>query len=174
MDCIGPDDVHDHHQQIPYGDNWCIMNRANHALTASSSSVIDVLASLDMPRNRLAAHHHIVDGASYEAAIKLVALLGSDTRTVCAMIGIHRDALNRRIRRGAHLSPAQGDRLYWVVLALEAVISLHNDNITKPMRWLTRPAWGLGGERPAEVLTSPMGAQAVIDLTGRIEHGVPY
>ena len=120
------------------------MNRANHALTASSSSVTDVLASLDMPR------------------------------TVCAMIGIHRDELSRQIRRGVHLSPAQGDRLYWVVLALEAVISLYNGDITKSLRWLTRPAWGFGGERPAEVLTSPMGAQAVIDLAGGIEHGVPY
>ena len=56
------------------------MNRANHALTASSSSVTDVLASLDMPRNRLAAHQHIVAGVSPEVVIKLVALLGSDTR----------------------------------------------------------------------------------------------
>ena len=150
------------------------MNRANHALTASSSSVTDVLASLDMPRNRLAAHQHIVAGVSPEVVIKLVALLGSDTRTVCAMIGIHRDELSRQIRRGVHLSPAQGDRLYWVVLALEAVISLYNGDITKSLRWLTRPAWGFGGERPAEVLTSPMGAQAVIDLAGRIEHGIPY
>ncbi len=52
------------------------MNRANHALTASSSSVTDVLASLDMPRNRLAAHQHIVAGVSPEVVIKLVALLG--------------------------------------------------------------------------------------------------
>lgn len=104
----------------------------------------------------------------------MVALLGSDTHTVCTMIGIHQDTLSRQIRRGVHLSPAQGDRLYWVVLALEAVLSLHNRDITKSLRWLTRPAWGFGGERPAEELTSPMGAQAVLDLAGRIEHGVPY
>lgn len=150
------------------------MNRANHVPTTSGSSVTDVLASLALPRNRLAAHRHIVAGVSPEVVIKLIALLGSDTRTVCAMIGIRRDALSRRISQGAHLSPAQGDRLYWVALAMEAVLSLHNGDIIKSMRWLARPAWGLGGERPAEVLTSPMGAQAVIDLAGRIEHGVPY
>ncbi|MFQ2462413.1 antitoxin Xre/MbcA/ParS toxin-binding domain-containing protein [Aeromonas caviae] len=36
-----------------------------------------------------------------------------------------------------------------------------------------RSAWGLGGEKPADVITTPMGAQAVIDLVGRIRHGIP-
>ncbi|MFQ2782283.1 antitoxin Xre/MbcA/ParS toxin-binding domain-containing protein [Aeromonas caviae] len=34
------------------------------------------------------------------------------------------------------------------------------------------PARGLGGVAPATLLTTQMGVQAVIDLVGRIQHGV--
>ncbi|WP_265177336.1 MbcA/ParS/Xre antitoxin family protein [Aeromonas veronii] len=52
-------------------------------------------------------------------------------------------------------------------------MSGHLRDTAKTMRWLTRSAWGLGGEKPADVITTPMGAQAVIDLVGRIRHGIP-
>ncbi|MDO2954101.1 DUF2384 domain-containing protein [Aeromonas simiae] len=40
------------------------------------------------------------------------------------------------------------------------------------MSWLNRTAWGLGGVAPATLLTTQMGVQAVVELVGRIEHGV--
>ncbi|WP_268844002.1 MULTISPECIES: antitoxin Xre/MbcA/ParS toxin-binding domain-containing protein [Aeromonas] len=40
------------------------------------------------------------------------------------------------------------------------------------MAWLHCPAKGLGGEIPMNILTTPSGVQAVVDLIGRIEHGV--
>ena len=45
-------------------------------------------------------------------------------------------------------------------------------NAIKAVSWLNRTAWGLGGVAPATLLTTQMGVQAVIDLVGRIEHGV--
>lgn len=46
-----------------------------------------------------------------------------------------------------------------------------NDN-TKSIAWLHQPAKGLGGKMPAELLSTSVGVQAVVDLVGRIEHGV--
>ncbi|WP_370560216.1 hypothetical protein [Edwardsiella tarda] len=66
--------------------------------------------------------------------------MGSNTRTICQMIGISRDTLNRQIKRGNSLSTAQGDRVYWVALAVDAAISLHRGDTAKTMRWLTRSA----------------------------------
>nr|WP_246878148.1 antitoxin Xre/MbcA/ParS toxin-binding domain-containing protein [Aeromonas sp. PrichA-15] len=40
------------------------------------------------------------------------------------------------------------------------------------MSWINRPAWGLGGVAPATLLNRPMGVQAVVNLVGRIQHGV--
>lgn len=38
--------------------------------------------------------------------------------------------------------------------------------------WLRRPALGLGGQRPADLICTPEGAQQVQDLLGRLEYGV--
>ncbi|WP_307773530.1 antitoxin Xre/MbcA/ParS toxin-binding domain-containing protein [Aeromonas veronii] len=143
-----------------------------HVEQSPTTSNLSVLESLGLPRNWLAAHQHIVSGVSPEIVVKLSSLLGSNTRTICQMIGISRDTLNRQIKRGNRLSTAQGDRVYWAALAVDAAISLHRGDTAKTMRWLTRSAWGLGGEKPADVITTPMGAQAVIDLVGRIRHGI--
>ncbi|WP_429114309.1 antitoxin Xre/MbcA/ParS toxin-binding domain-containing protein [Aeromonas rivipollensis] len=40
------------------------------------------------------------------------------------------------------------------------------------LSWLHRPAWSLGGVAPADLLTTSMGVQAVVDLVGQVEHGV--
>ena len=144
-----------------------------HVEQSPPTSNLSVLESLGLPRNWLAAHQHIVSGVSPEIVVKLSKLLGSNTRTICQMIGISRDTLNRQIKRGNRLSTAQGDRVYWAALAVDAAISLHRGDTAKTMRWLTRSTWGLGGEKPADVITTPMGAQAVIDLVGRIRHGIP-
>ena len=46
------------------------------------------------------------------------------------------------------------------------------DDALRALSWLHRPARGLGGVAPATLLTTQMGVQAVIDLVGRIQHGV--
>nr|WP_272938935.1 antitoxin Xre/MbcA/ParS toxin-binding domain-containing protein [Aeromonas veronii] len=64
-------------------------------------------------------------------------------------------------------------RVYGVVQALNAAaLSLNKNDTAKALSWINRPAWGLGGKRPAEVLSTALGAQAVIVLVGRIQHGV--
>ncbi|MFQ1651378.1 antitoxin Xre/MbcA/ParS toxin-binding domain-containing protein, partial [Aeromonas veronii] len=63
-------------------------------------------------------------------------------------------------------------RVYGVILALDAVRSLNENDNTKSIAWLHQPAKGLGGKMPAELLSTSVGVQAVVDLVGRIEHGV--
>ncbi|MGU5664311.1 antitoxin Xre/MbcA/ParS toxin-binding domain-containing protein [Aeromonas sanarellii] len=63
-------------------------------------------------------------------------------------------------------------RVYGVILALDAARSLNENDNTKSIAWLHQPAKGLGGKMPAELLSTSVGVQAVVDLVGRIEHGV--
>ncbi|WP_279452094.1 antitoxin Xre/MbcA/ParS toxin-binding domain-containing protein [Aeromonas hydrophila] len=70
------------------------------------------------------------------------------------------------------LSISQGARVYGVAQALDAVLVFHRNDTVKTLSWLNRTAWGLGGVAPAQLLNTPMGVQAVIDLVGRIQHGV--
>jgi putative toxin-antitoxin system antitoxin component (TIGR02293 family) len=55
---------------------------------------------------------------------------------------------------------------------MEAAESLFEGDRGKALEWLNKPARALGGNPPATFLTTAVGAQAVIDLIGQIEHGV--
>ncbi|MCE9958708.1 DUF2384 domain-containing protein [Aeromonas rivipollensis] len=103
---------------------------------------------------------------------QLAGTVKTDVGSICRLAGISRRTVARKLRIGATLSISQGTRVYGVVQALEAALSLNKKDTAKALSWLNRPAWGLGGKRPAEVLSTALGAQAVIVLVGRIQHGV--
>ncbi|MCR3895327.1 DUF2384 domain-containing protein [Aeromonas caviae] len=84
--------------------------------------------------------------------------------SICQLVGISRSTVACKLRIGAPLSISQGAKVYGVVQALEAVLSLHRNNAARALSWLHRPAWGLGGVAPAKLLTTPMGVQAVVHL----------
>ena len=131
-----------------------------------------LLEGLGIPRDPLGAHVWIVAGVAPDILYRFAELMRTDVGTVCQWAGISRSTLARKLRIAVPLSISQGARVYGVAQALEAVLSLHRNNTARALSWLHRPAWGLGGKRPAEVLSTALGAQAVIVLVGRIQHGV--
>jgi len=137
--------------------------------TASTKTIFD---SLGIPSDPLGAHLWIVAGVAPGIIHRLAELMNTDSGLICRLAGISRSTVARKLRIEAPLSISQGARVYGVVQALEAVLFLHRNNTARALSWLHRPAWGLGGKRPAEVLSTALGAQAVIVLVGRIQHGV--
>ena len=137
--------------------------------TASTKTIFD---SLGIPSDPLGAHLWIVAGVAPGSIHRLAELMSADIGLICRLAGISRHTVARKLRIGAPLSISQGTRVYGVVQALDAVLSLHEHDTTRAISWLSRPAWGLGGIAPAEVLTTQMGVLAVVDLVGRIRHGV--
>jgi putative toxin-antitoxin system antitoxin component (TIGR02293 family) len=131
-----------------------------------------LLDPLGVPREALSAHLWIVAGVPADIIYKLATLVETDVGVICKLAGISRSTVARKLKMEVALSTSQGARVYGVVQALEAVLSLHRNNTARALSWLHRPAWGLGGKRPAEVLSTALGAQAVIVLVGRIQHGV--
>jgi putative toxin-antitoxin system antitoxin component (TIGR02293 family) len=131
-----------------------------------------LLDPLSVPREALSAHLWIVAGVPADIIHKLAALVDTDVGVICKLAGISRSTLSRKLKNKAPLSVSQGARVYGVVQALEAVLALHRNDTARALSWLHRPAWGLGGVAPAQVLNTPMGVQAVVNLVGRIEHGV--
>ncbi|MDU4189519.1 MAG: antitoxin Xre/MbcA/ParS toxin-binding domain-containing protein [Aeromonas sp.] len=126
--------------------------------STQASSAHTLMTTLNIPQDPLSAHLWIV--------------ANTDSGLICRLAGISRSTVARKLRIEAPLSISQGARVYGVVQALEAVLFLHRNNTARALSWLHRPAWGLGGKRPAEVLSTALGAQAVIVLVGRIQHGV--
>ena len=131
-----------------------------------------LIMSLGIPSDPLSVHSWIVAGIPPEIIIRLVESVRSDMKTICHLVGISKRTITRKLKNGTPLTPEQGARVYSVIQVLDAVISLHNGDLTMAMSWLHCPAKGLGGEIPINLLTTASGAQAVIELIGRIQYGV--
>ena len=140
--------------------------------STQASSAHTLMTTLNIPQDPLSAHLWIVAGVAPGIIHRLAELMNTDSGLICRLAGISRSTVARKLRIEAPLSISQGTRVYGVVQALDAVLSLHEHDTTRAISWLSRPAWGLGGIAPAEVLTTQMGVQAVVDLVGRIRHGV--
>ncbi|MCF5646003.1 DUF2384 domain-containing protein, partial [Pseudomonas syringae] len=51
-------------------------------------------------------------------------------------------------------------------------LDLFEDDTEGTRQWLANPVHGLGNRKPLEMLATSAEAQAVLDLIGRLEHGV--
>ncbi|MDX7775896.1 MULTISPECIES: antitoxin Xre/MbcA/ParS toxin-binding domain-containing protein [Aeromonas] len=131
-----------------------------------------LLDPLGVPRDALSAHLWIVAGVPADIIHQLAALVRTNVGVICKLAGISQSTVTRRLRADTPLSISQGVRVYGVVLALDAALSLQENDAVMALSWLHRPAWSLGGVAPADLLTTPMGVQAVVDLVGQVEHGV--
>ncbi|MGL5024550.1 MAG: antitoxin Xre/MbcA/ParS toxin-binding domain-containing protein [Shewanella oncorhynchi] len=136
------------------------------------ASANDVFSSLGIPIDSLGAHLWIVAGVAPSIIHRVAELMSTDVGLICRLAGISRHTVTRKLRIRAPLSISQGARVYGVVQALDAALSLNKNDTAKALSWLNRPAWGLGGVAPATLLNTPMGVQAVVNLVGRIQHGM--
>ena len=140
--------------------------------STQASSAHTLMTTLNIPQDPLSAHLWIVAGVAPGIIHRLAELMSTDSGLICRLAGISRSTVARKLRIGAPLSISQGARVYGVVQALDAALSLNKNDTAKALSWINRPAWGLGGVAPATLLNTPMGVQAVVNLVGRIRHGV--
>ena len=148
------------------------MSYASYHPGKTEASVMTLSSALGIPSAPLGSHLWIVVGVAPGSIHRLAELMSADIGLICRLAGISRHTVARKLRIGAPLSISQGARVYGVVQALDAALSLNKNDTAKALSWLNRPAWGLGGVAPATLLNTPMGVQAVVDLVGRIRHGV--
>lgn len=149
-----------------------MMPYATYHPSSDAATAKFLLEGLGIPRDPLGAHQWIVAGVAPDILYRLAELMKTDVGTVCQWAGISRSTLARKLRIAAPLSISQGARVYGVAQAFDAVLLFHRNDTVKAVSWLIRPAWGLGGVAPAQLLSTAMGVQAVINLVGQIQHGV--
>lgn len=165
-------------EQIGYGNHilqiqWrVIMSYASYHPGNAEATTKTLFSTLGIPSNPLGAHLWIVAGVAPTMIYHLAETMKTDVGSICRLVGISRSTVSRKLKTGTPLSTSQGARVYGVVQALDAALSLNKSNSARALSWLHRPAWGLGGVAPAMLLTTPFGAQAVVYLVGRIQHGV--
>ena len=111
------------------------------------------------------------DGFSYAVFDKLAALSTLDKKQLAQVCQLAPATLSRRAKSGK-FTQEESDRLFRFATVLVAASALFNDDMTVTKRWLTEPVYGLGDKTPLEMLVTSAETQAVLDLIGRLEHGV--
>ena len=99
------------------------------------------------------------------------ALEASETQ-LASVVGISHRTLVRRRSQGV-LRRDEGDRAATVARVLDRAMSYFDGDRRQALEWLMHPNPAVGGDRPLEHAGTPAGAEEVIDLIGRLEHGIP-
>lgn len=110
-------------------------------------------------------------GFSIKVLRDVAGSLSVDVYKVGAYIDIKTATLDRRLRDGT-LTTAESDRLYRFTEVYDATLDLFDGDKTMAHHWLNSPAIGLGGETPFSVIRTSTGANDVLSLISKIEHGV--
>ena len=111
------------------------------------------------------------EGFSYSVFDKLAAVSTLDKKQLAQVCQLAPATLARRAKIGK-FTQDESDRLFRFATVLVAASALFNDNMTATKRWLTEPVYGLGDKMPLAMLATSAETQAILDLIGRLEHGV--
>ncbi len=112
------------------------------------------------------------EGLPYEVLENLRENVGLSTVEVAQLVQINPRTLSRRRQEG-RLHADESDRVLRLSRVYGRTLGLFGGDLDKARRWLSTPKVALGGESPLDYSRVDVGAQEVVDLIGRIEHGIP-
>lgn len=111
------------------------------------------------------------EGFPYEAVETLRENVGLSANELADLVQLNPRTLSRRKREG-RLHPDESDRVLKLSRVYSSTLRLFNGDLDKSRHWLATPKAALGGESPLDYSRVEVGAREVVDLIGRIEHGI--
>ena len=91
---------------------------------------------------------------------------------LASVVGVPRQTLVRRRSEGV-LRRDEGDRAATVAGVLDRALSYFDGDRAHALEWLEHPNPALARDTPLTHAGTHAGAEDVIDLIGRLEHGIP-
>lgn len=131
----------------------------------------DYSALLGMPLKGEEAIAQIRAGFPYAVIARLAGLSEFSLYELALLLKISKSTLRRRCLAG-RFKPDESDHLYRIFTVLEAAVNLFEGDVSLAKEWLNNPQHGLGGRRPIDMAATHVEFEAVINLIGRLEHGV--
>ena len=110
------------------------------------------------------------DGLPVESFDDLRKHLDLTDNSLAQIVQIPKRTLSRRRVKG-RLNTVESERVLRLTQVYEMAADVFGGS-EKARRWLKKPARGLGGRIPLEYADTYIGANEVIKLLGRIDHGV--
>jgi putative toxin-antitoxin system antitoxin component (TIGR02293 family) len=137
-----------------------------------SSAVLTPPAALGLRKAEPeSVHESILEGLPFSALERFEKQSQLPEDTIARVVGIPPRTLARR-RGEKRLKPDESDRLYRLAVVFARAAELFEGDAAAAREWLTKPVRGLGHRVPLELARTQAGAQMVLDLIGRLDHGV--
>ncbi|MFH1804448.1 MAG: antitoxin Xre/MbcA/ParS toxin-binding domain-containing protein [Pseudomonadota bacterium] len=127
--------------------------------------------SVGIPPRGPELHAALQKGIPYATYGKLASAAGLDRKELAKYVIIPMATLQRRAKLG-RFKVDESDKLYRFAEVLKAATDLFEGDKAQARHWLLSPVYGLGGVLPVEMIATSAGTNAVLDLIGRLEHGV--
>ena len=127
--------------------------------------------SLGLPSRGSKLHKCIHYGLPFSFLEQVSRMTGVEMRVLSEAVGMSRSTLARRAKVG-RFTCAESDRLYSLTTVLDAAHDLFEGDVLAVQNWMLTLARGLARKAPLQMLRTRVETQAVLDLIGRLEHGV--
>lgn len=114
----------------------------------------------------------VSEGFPYEVLENFRENVGLSTTEMADLVQINPRTLSRRKREG-RLHADESDRVLRLSRVYGRSLGLFGGDLARARHWLSTPKVALGGDSPLDYSRVDVGAQEVVDLIGRIEHGIP-
>jgi putative toxin-antitoxin system antitoxin component (TIGR02293 family) len=118
------------------------------------------------------SRRRIKAGFPPERLDELAALLGITLAEAAEVLDIPPRTLARRRAAGDPFTPAESDRIQRLAEVWSAALDLFESDAEAARLWLKTPLFVLGNETPLAFSDTGPGARFIIDLAGRLAHGV--
>ena len=126
---------------------------------------------IGLPARGRKLHELLHAGVEYRVYPQLAKISGIEQKALARYVDIPSATLSRRAKSG-RFKMAESDRLYRFAELFKAALDLFEGDAEGARAWLLKPNAGLGGRRPVEMSATSAEYQTVLNLIGRLEHGV--
>lgn len=131
-----------------------------------------VIESLDLKaESRLNLSKQIEEGLSYQKVKRLQEALALPKEDLAQAMAISPRTLARRKEKGT-LTAEESDRLVQLGFLFDRAVHLFEGDAAAARDWFRGENRALGGQSPLDIAHTFVGAQEVLNLAGRLEHGV--
>jgi putative toxin-antitoxin system antitoxin component (TIGR02293 family) len=125
------------------------------------------------PQDRAQIHGALVKGLPYAVLVHLVDHLSAlSADQIADAVGISSRTLRRQKDQPTRPMPADLASKTWLLAETLSQASAVFGGREAAERWMSRPAMGLDGACPIELMRTLQGAELVTEFLGRLEHGV--
>ncbi|POA28207.1 MULTISPECIES: antitoxin Xre/MbcA/ParS toxin-binding domain-containing protein [unclassified Pseudomonas] len=130
-----------------------------------------IWSTIGLPLRGAKLHELVHQGLPFVFYTRVAAILGMTENQLRQHLRISSSTLARRVSAG-RLSKAESDQICALVGVLNAATELFEGDLSAARQWMKSPVRGLNSRAPIDMMATRVETQTVMDLIGRLEHGV--